>query len=162
MVIIIVLAVIAGGLLVATIYKLMRRPDPEAVRLKATPKRLEDLLQDILQLRMQIRDSTLRGTIREMCVDIDNYFERYCAVDEREDDTSTFGKHLEDVKKVLIKYIDIQDHSRYYSDPEAAMETGYKAVQDFSDFVLRSIQAGNNSSLMTYRVDSGILSAKKY
>lgn len=131
-----------------------------SVKFDKAPKSIKELARDILDLRPDIKDATLRDAITEVCRDIEAYFDRYCT--DRKKDTTAFQEHLKTVHDILVKYIDIQNNSRYYENPSGSMKGGKDGVIGFSKFVLNSIQRGAGASLTDFNVDTDILSAKKY
>lgn len=118
-------------------------------------------LEQIADMRRSIRDPELRKLLTQVCTDVEAYFRKYCT--NPEDDAGVFRRHLRDLRKVLEKYIDVQDSpARYYDNPQRLMQSGYKAVEGFAQYILDSIRRGSRADLTEFQVKTDILSAKKY
>jgi len=121
---------------------------------------VRDDLERIADLRSNISDQSLRVLLTQVCTDVEAYFRKYCA--NPEEDAVAFRNHLSSLRKVLEKYVEIQDSpARYYDNPEALMESGRQAVADFEQYVLDTIRRGSRANLMDYSVKTDILSAQK-
>jgi hypothetical protein len=159
----IILMLLGGALLacgVALRAQQRSRQSGEARKHFKAPDKVADQLERIAHLREQVHDPEFQSALFNICNDLERYFLRYSSNKSR--DTVTFAEHLKGVISVLEKYIEVQDHPRYYNDPSATLERGKKSVCDFGDFVITSIRNGNDADLLNYKVDTKILGAKKY
>jgi hypothetical protein len=155
-----VLLVVAGaGILLG--WK--RRREVQASKAERTqfrvPDKVKDLLSKTAQMRMQVSDKQLQEAVYNLCLDLERYFQSSSR--NKEGDSLIFRDRLTEVNQVMAKYIDVQDHSRYYNKPDALLQQGKEAVLDFEDYVLDSIRKGNDAELTEYRVSSDILQAHR-
>lgn len=137
------------------------RGKSEEVPFTGIPKDVRELLGRVMELRQRVNDVELQNTIKRMCGDTHQYFQRNTEPEFVKGDAEQFCGHLEGVRQVLERYIDVQGHPRYYSDPEAAMHQGHEAIEGFADFALQSIRRGTSARLVTYTVQTDILSAQR-
>lgn len=133
----------------------------EEVPFAGIPQDVRELLGRVMELRRSVNDTELQATIEQACGDTHQYFRRNTEPEFVKSDAEQFCGHLESVRQVLERYIDVQGHPRYYSDPEAAMQQGHEAIEGFADFVLQSIRRGTSARLVMYTVQTDILSAQR-
>ena len=133
--------------------------DSEKVRFKS-PRQVRDLLQKIYELRIYVEDSELKSTLKQMCLDVEEYFKS--ASSDKDKDTKHFYERLTDVIEVLEKYLDIQESKRYYRRPEEEMNQGKVSIRDFSHYVLDAVRDGREAELVDYKVNRQILEAQRY
>jgi len=161
---VIIIAAIIGSILAALARYALRDSsstnEEENIEFHATPRQVRELLEQILRLRTQIDDSELlRDTITQLCRDSEAYFRR---IENAMHEVDAFKAHLEEIQRVLIKYIDVQNNKRYYSRWTEYMEQGRNSVSDFADFLLARIRRESELSMTDYYVDTKILAAQKY
>lgn len=126
----------------------------------SAPDQVRGLLSKIAKDRENIRDEELRHVLYQMCVDIEKYFKS--SSNDKEKDALFFKERLNEVNDILIKYIDVQENTRYYHDPEGLLLRGKQSIGDFSIYVLESIRRGNSANLMKFKVNTNILQAQRY
>ncbi len=156
---------VAAGAVAGIAFFIHNRPqrDPvsgeEYVRFRSP---VRDELERIANLRPSIQDQDLRVLLTQICTDVEAYFRKFSS--NQAADASTFAHHLETVRKVLQKYVEVQnDPPRYYDKPkEELLRSGYQAVDGFEKFVLDSIQRGSRAELTEFHVNTDILSAQRY
>jgi hypothetical protein len=124
------------------------------------PYSFRNLLSEIVQKREQVIDGQLQQALYQLCLDIEQYFN--ASTNDKERDALFFHERLTEVNKVLIKYIDVQQHPRYYYNPEDELRRGKESIIDFSQYVLESIRRGNAVNLLDYTVNTKILQAQRY
>ena len=133
----------------------------EEVPFAGIPQDVRELLGRVMGLRRSVNDVELQATIQQACGDTHQYFRRNTEPKFVKSDAEQFCGHLESVRQVLERYIDVQGHPRYYSDPEAALQQGHEAIEGFAGFVLQSIRRGTSARLVMYTVQTDILSAQR-
>ncbi len=133
--------------------------DRERTRFKA-PDQVRDLLDKIARTRGQVGDKELSGTLYQMCLDLEKYFESNSKDKKR--DSHFFRDRLTEVSEVLAKYIHVQQNPRYYYEPGAELERGKTSIIDFSKYVLDAIRRGHAADLLDYKVNTNILKAQRF
>lgn len=126
----------------------------------SAPDQVRGLLSKIVKDRDNIRDEELRHILYQMCVDIEKYFKS--SSNDKDKDALFFKERLTEVNDILIKYIDVQENTRYYHDPAGLLLRGKQSIVDFSIYVLESIKRGNSANLMKFKVNTNILQAQRY
>jgi hypothetical protein len=160
-----VLAIAASGsgAVVGAIRRSKRLTSPEHVSLSRSPEKVKELLEKLLSLRNKVQDPQLRGSITDICRDMEVYFK---SARSRGKDVSSealaFQKQLESTVNVLEKYLEIQTDPRYFPNAETDKENGAKSITDYAEFVLKSVQQAEARELTDFKVDTKILSAQKY
>ncbi len=128
-----------------------------------SPNTVRKELENIYECRDNINDSHIREVVGRICSDTEAFFERSEASErDTDEEASEFVGPLKSVSTVLMRYVDVQDHPRFYEDPDQVLEAGVEAVEAFADFVLKSIQSNSSASLINFKVDAKILSATRY
>jgi hypothetical protein len=130
-----------------------------------SPSRLQDELRDILARRSKIQDPALRETITQMVRDTEVVFRRLRANATPvtvETTSASFEGYLQSVLSVLDQYIDVQENTRYYDNPQGALADGRDAINGFAEYVLNSAKRAGRQDLTQFRVNTKILSAQKY
>lgn len=126
------------------------------------PRKVSDILRDILQLAPQVNRSDMEQLITQIVWDCDAYFERQVPLGTTvNEDSDNFKNHLGNLRGLIIKYIDVQDCPRYYDNPRELMESGENAMRGFAEMVLDDIRDGNTSSLAVYLVNADIMNAER-
>ncbi len=133
-------------------------PDRERIRFRA-PGHVKDLLTKIEAERERVFDPELQQTLRQICVDIDNYFQS--SSEDKKRDTLIFRDRLAEVIEILDKYLEVQDHPRYFTNPNKALGLGKAAFTDFSVYVLASIQRGNDADLRDYKLNTNVMQERR-
>lgn len=158
-----ILGFVIGLALIAGFYLATRHPkqDPisgeEFIKFRSP---VRDDLDQIAKLRTSVNDQALRVMLTQVCTDVEAYFDHYC--NSPQDDAGVFRNHLQNLRKVLEKYVEIQNSpARYYDNPAQLMESGRQAVADFEQYVIASIKRGSRADLTDYSVNTDILSAQK-
>ncbi len=127
------------------------------------PNAVRNELEKIYGYRAQIADPHIKEVVGTICSDTEAFFERSEGSDRN---TSTeavqFAGPLSSVTAVLERYIDIQDHPRFYRDSEQLLEAGEEAIEAFASFVLDSIQDNSSAALINFKVDAKIIGATRY
>lgn len=152
------------GLLIALIVqrRVASSDTEERPRLRS-PNEVKDLLEQILQLRSQVNNQMVRSLITQIATDTEQYFERQRRFGGNlREDTATFQRHLQGLRDVLERYIDVQNNHRYFDNPLQLMGSGVDAFQGFAEMVLNSIKRGNRKALTEYHVNTDILQAQRY
>lgn len=156
---------VALGLLGAALLRKILRGsessnEKERVEFHSTPRQVRQLLDDILQLRSQINDQSLCDIITQIGRDSEAYFRR---IENAKNEIEAFKTRLEEIQRILVKYIDVQDNERYYYPHWAKhLQEGRESVVNFAEFLLARIRKESELSMMDYYVDTKILAAQKY
>ena len=162
---------VAGGsaialCLIIAIIALVRRAlnqPPEEERIKFhSPDQVKDVLEKIMQLRPLVKDSKVQNLLRQICSDTEEYFQRNRSRGNVKADTVMLKQHLDSVREVLERYIDVQEHPRYFDNPQKELQSGYDAFDGFAINLLNSIKKDNRQELTEYRVNTDILDARRY
>lgn len=134
------------------------------VSLKVAPDPVKDILEPILKLRTRVNDTQLRDVITQLASDTEAYFGRNQTRkgEPLRSDAEEFVRHLKSLHSVLERYVDVQDHPRYFDNPQHLLDQGSKAINGFAEFVLTNVRRGSREALTNYRVDTDILAAKRY
>jgi hypothetical protein len=159
----VIVLVAVGVIIVAFVVITMRRKGEEETteRTRFTaPDQVRDMLSKILRERNDVNDEELRQTLYQMCVDIERYFK--ASSNDKDKDALFFRERLTEVKDILVKYIEIQENTRYYLEPESLLYRGKKSIKDFSTYVLDSIRRGNATNLLEFKVNTNILQAQRF
>ena len=119
------------------------------------PGPVRNLLVQIAGKRDQIDDPALSRLVYQICLDIEHYFKTSTV--NRKSDSATFAKSLTEIDDIVTKYIEVQDNARYYTNPSQWLAKERGSLEDFSAFVLKSIQDGNDVALGSYSPDSHAL-----
>lgn len=169
-----VVPAIAGGslLLVIAVFvtALIRRSrrrsllDPNGrLKFKKSPESVRVMLDKISELRKQVDSNEVRAIIRQFQLDTEAFFSRVnLSRDDQAEQVRVFRNNLEAVQKVLIRYIDVQDNTRYWDNPQELLASGEDAFSGFAEYVLNNIKQGGRRDLTDFRVDTKILSAQRY
>lgn len=150
--------VVIAAIIVAAVISSTKTED--GVTLKKSPDRIKEQLELMLKLRDKIEDSSMRVLITQIASDVEAFFRRTKAVDVG--DRDALVNHLASLNKVLAMYVDVQDNERYFRNPNELLSNGYDATSSFAEFVLGMVQREGRRSITDFRVDTNILSAKKY
>jgi hypothetical protein len=118
----------------------------------------------IRQYASQIRDARTARTVQQITSDVEQLLARI-----RENNPNTLQSsvtvllgHLENLTLLLDKYIDIQNHPRYYEDAQLKLQEGQTAVLGFEEFVVSSIQLVERGETLGYDVARKMLEATKF
>lgn len=160
-----VLMLIVGGivvfvLIIAVAEHVQKSRTGEARKHFDGPSGISDQLNRIARLRDQVADASFQKVLFQCCTDTERYFKKYSS--DVELDALTFGTHLDSIINVVAKYLEVQEFPRDFNDPETIMQGAKHSVSGFADYVIKSIRNGNDSRLISYRVDTNILDAKRY
>lgn len=136
-----------------------QQPSTERTRFRA-PDQVRDLLAKIARERKQINDQELKSVLYQMCVDLERYFSK--SSKDKKRDALFFIDRLNEVARVLTKYVEVQENPRYFEEPAVELERGKTSITDFSKYVLTSIRRGHAADLLDYKVDTDILQAQRY
>lgn len=158
-----IVIVIVCAVIFAAVFFILRRKGEEEGEERTrfiAPDQVKDMLSKILRERERIYDEELRQLLYQMCVDIEKYFKS--SSNDKDRDAQFFKERLAEVKDVLIKYVEVQNNTRYYNEPEGLLYRGKKSIKDFSGFVLDSIRRGNAENLLEFKVNTNILQAQRF
>lgn len=158
-------AIILAIALVAQRRRAKRLRNPvDSVKLKSAPNEVRDVLNQILKLRERITSREVRDILTLICQDTEAYFSRNSTREgvPLRDDAEVFEDHLESLRNVVERYIDVQDNPRYFEQPKQLMEQGEDALNGFMEFALNNVRRGSRKELTSYTVDTKILSAQRH
>lgn len=126
-----------------------------------TPEQLQEVMSEILQLSEAIGDRQVAQSIRETAHDVSQLFARLKKriPDQIQQVTAQYKGILETVKKVADRFADIEQHPRYYKQPDTLLRDGRRAIQQYQQGVIQNIQEIEEGSLTDFRVDTKILEA---
>ena len=156
---------VAVLVVIAWVVFTRRKPrvqDPLAI--KSSPATVRELLVKLKELIPQINDPSVTGKLRNIIRDTEEFFRRSVAAAGPDSSKETDGFHqkLDEAVKMLENYVDIQDNSRYYEDPDALLASGADAIDGLATGVLTAVRRKNVDQLLQYQVSSDILSAQRY
>jgi hypothetical protein len=125
------------------------------LKLRYSPRPVRNLLSSLLDLQPRIEDASVRADITQICKDIEYYFRR-----NRDVESSMLLHHLENVRKVLVQYIDIQDiPARYARNSQSLLDEGAQAIREFAQFILETARQNNGEPMAEFSVNTEILRA---
>jgi hypothetical protein len=135
----------------------------ESIKFKKSPDVVKELLKKLLDARQEVRDQSLNNLLVQICTDCEAYFARASRQGKQDSaDVEAFTRHLHSLNDVLVRYVDIQDNSRYFEDADELLQSGYEAIEGFAELVLNSIKRDGRRGLTNFNVDTKILSAQRY
>lgn len=128
------------------------RPTPKAT---VVPEGIESLLTRCRQLTSQIAPSSeLYRILSEAWSDVESYFIRS---KDAAANASIMQDHLDRVRRVLERYIDLQQNPRYYRDPDSAKARAARSLTQFAEWVLEAVRDGSDVDLASFEVDTAML-----
>jgi len=150
------------SVVVTFVVRAARRRVREEVQYNG-PRQLRETIRNLMNISKRIKDNQMRDAIEEVCKYTEAYFSRLHP-DKRYSSSAVtaFERHLNSVYSVVERYVDIRNNPEYYDEPQKLTTNAVASVEDFGEYVLKSIKSNNRRSMTDFTVDTKILSAQRF
>jgi hypothetical protein len=163
-----------AAIIVASVFSFIavvsrRRSDsdgPRKRKLKDPPKRVNDKLDAIADLRPQVPETEVADHVDSIITRVKVLFKAFDEnADERTMDLAldTYEDKLERIRNILDYFIRISGEPQYWRNAQTRLKEGRKSLEEFDEKLLEAIQSANEGRILQFDVDNRMVTtASRY